>query len=326
MNGPSAPPLDLPPPQEVMRERWLLHAALFLTTFACVLGTQLLETGSLAQGLSFALALLAILLAHEMGHYVVGRLHRVSISPPYFIPFPLGIGTLGAVIRIRSPFPTKDALVDIGAAGPIAGMLVAIPVLLWGMAHSRFMPASYEVGQHYPGQLSLIHLVQWLVRHAQRGDVKAALGASSQHAVQYFGDSLLTLAAQRLTLGPTPPGMDVNIHPVALAGWFGLLVTWLNLLPIGQLDGGHVMYALFGRHARWVGHAMHLLMLGLVVFASVMVLPWLLLTRYLVGTGHPPLTRPEVPMSRARYIVSAISILLLVLTFIPVPIELRFAP
>lgn len=318
-----APSLDLSPPPAAVRERWALHVGLFLATFATVLGLHLLDSGSVAQALTFAVSLLAILLCHEMGHYVLGRMYGVSISPPYFIPFPLGIGTLGAVIRIRSPIPTRDALVDIGAAGPIAGVVIAIPLLLWGTAHSTFVPVKYVAGLHLPGELSLWKLGQAFAAHGWPGLRELFVGRTGE---AWSGDSLLTWGATRLLLGPTPAGTDVQLHPVAVAAWWGLLVTWLNLLPIGQLDGGHVMYALFGRRARLVGNAVHLGMVGLVIFASVMVIPWLLLTRFLVGIDHPPVMQPEVPLSRSRLAISALAIALLVLTFIPVPLEIRFTP
>jgi len=327
--------LEFPPePLPRVREKWLLHAALFLATFVCVAGLQLLQLGSWSEALTFAFCLLAILTCHELGHYFVGRLHGVSISPPYFIPIPLGIGTFGAVIRIRSAIPSRNALVDIGAAGPIAGMLVAVPLLFWGTAHSHYVQVPYVAGLHFPGQLSLWNLGAAFVHgfDASAGALGAKLGAgwsalgpvfNPAHASGWSGDCLLSWLAQLLTLGPRPMGTDLYLSPVAEAAWWGLLVTMLNLFPVGQLDGGHVAFALLGEKARKLGQVVHLAMLGLVVVASPSWIVWLLLTRWLVGLGHPPVTRPEEPLSTSRYVISAIALVLLVLTVIPVPFEPR---
>lgn len=180
---------------------------------------------SMYQGLQFAGALLFILVAHESGHYIAARLHKVEASPPYFIPLPYlsPFGTMGAVIRMRGTIPTRRALLDIGASGPLAGLAVAIPLYLWGVAHS--------------------------------------------HPVVVDGDGLMTLGESLLIKGmdrlaaPTPPaGMELVYSPVAFAGWAGMFVTMINLLPVGQLDGGHVAYALFGKkqdvYARQVHRAL----------------------------------------------------------------------
>lgn len=176
-------------------------------------GVDVMQEGlrALWRGYPFALPLMAILLAHELGHYFAARIHRVDASPPYFIPMPFTlIGTFGAVIRMRESIGRRDALFDIGAAGPLSGLVVAIPVLIYGIAHSpieRLDP-------------SVTYLVE--------------------------GRSLLYLALLAWLKGPIDDGYDVMLTPTALAGWAGLLVTMMNLVPVGQLDGGHVAYALFG--------------------------------------------------------------------------------
>jgi membrane-associated protease RseP (regulator of RpoE activity) len=166
----------------------------------------------LLAGWDFALPLMGILVAHEMGHYVAGRIHGVDISPPFFIPMPFALlGTMGAVIRMRGTIRDNDALLDVGAAGPLAGMVVAIPVLVYGIATSPIeaLPP--------PGGGFILE----------------------GHSILYAG---LLYALK----GPIPDGMDIMLSPTALAGWAGLLVTMMNLLPVGQLDGGHVAYALLG--------------------------------------------------------------------------------
>ncbi len=196
----------------------------------------------------FSAPLLFILGSHEMGHYFLARIHQVDSSLPYFIPLPyLGVGTLGAVIRIRGRIPHRNALVDIGAAGPIAGLLVAIPLLVLGILHSTVVDAPIP-SSSFLGESSLVrllqHLWQWVV---ERGSGAAAHSGPGGSLI--FGDNLLTLLLQRLVKGPLPEGKDLAVHPMFIAGWFGLLVTMLNLIPIGQLDGGHLSYAVFGKRA-----------------------------------------------------------------------------
>jgi membrane-associated protease RseP (regulator of RpoE activity) len=218
---PAAPPLE-----------WRTNAWLFVATVASVFITWMLvhegptRAGALA-ALQYTAALMAILLAHEFGHFVFARIHRVDASLPYFIPLPLlsPFGTMGAVIRMRSVIPTRLALLDIGAAGPLAGLALAIPLYAWGVAHSTLV----------------------------------ALDGSSGELIE-LGGSLLLRSLDRWFAPPVPEGMDVLLSPVAFAGWAGMFVTMINLLPIGQLDGGHVAYALFGRRqntiAQWVHRSM----------------------------------------------------------------------
>ncbi len=273
-------------------------------------------------GLGFSFTLLAILLTHEMGHYVFARLHRVDTSLPYVIPAPgyvpgmglLMFGTLGAVIRMRSEIKTRDALVDIGAAGPIAGAIVAVPLLVLGTSLSHFGPSPTAAASLWRGHESLVALLAraWSEGH---GVKSAAAGVTS------FGDSLLIRLVDRLVLGPTPAGQDVIVHPVALAAWFGLLVTSLNLFPIGQLDGGHVTYALFGRFHRTIGKAVGYGLLLLGVFSSVSWLVWWLVSTRLVGYDHPEVVDRSTPLSRLRLAVCLASFALFVLTFVPVPMD-----
>ncbi|MDB4975683.1 MAG: hypothetical protein JWN48_4024 [Myxococcaceae bacterium] len=186
-------------------------------------GNDVMRDGlpALLSGYSFALPLMAILLAHELGHYFAARIHHVDTSLPYFIPMPFAlIGTFGAVIRMRGPASERNALFDIGAAGPLSGLVFAIPVLVYGVWTSPVAPLDPH----------LSYLVE--------------------------GRSLLYLAILQLFKGSIPAGHDIMLTPTALAGWAGLLVTMMNLVPVGQLDGGHVAYALFG--ARQVDYSQRL--------------------------------------------------------------------
>ncbi|GAB4368495.1 MAG: site-2 protease family protein [Deltaproteobacteria bacterium] len=271
-----------------------LQIVLFLATFFTTLvagaflagGNPIARPHDLALGLMFAVPLLSILGVHEMGHYTAARRNRVEVTPPYFIPAPpvgLSIGTFGAFIKIRSPLPHRDALLEIGAAGPIAGALVAIPVLFLGMAMS---------------------------------EVREVLPAAGGFQVR-LGEPLLLKAATYLLFGAIPEGQDVVLHPVAFAGWIGLFVTALNLIPSGQLDGGHIAYALFGgryeRVARLVPVA--LLPLGLLWPG------WLLWAGLLLvlGTRHPRPVFDEIPLSPGHRKIGAVAALLFLLCFTPAP-------
>jgi membrane-associated protease RseP (regulator of RpoE activity) len=266
--------------------------------------------GLVLAGLSYSTAILAILLAHEMGHYLLARAWRVDSTLPYFIPMPTSFGTLGALIRLRSPIPSRDAVLDIGAGGPIAGALVAVPLYAWGLAHSE-VRAVGEMAVVNTGSL-------WSIAQALLQGETLSWGGDTM----VFGDSLLTSGLQRLVVGPLAPGYDVFVHPVALAAWLGLFVTTLNLIPIGQLDGGHVTYAWLGergalRLSRLVSWA--LLAAGFLVSLNWLV--WWLLTRLVIGLRHPPAIVDE-PITPGRRAVAVASMLLFLLTFVSVPIRL----
>jgi membrane-associated protease RseP (regulator of RpoE activity) len=267
---------------------------------------------SLPSGLAFAASLLAILLAHEFGHYLAGRYHKTHVTLPYFIPFPLSpFGTMGAFIQLKEPPRNKRILLDIGIAGPIAGLVVAIPILLLGLSLSRL--DTIQIG---PGQSltlegnSLIYLLakyavfgQLLPHPSSYGDVSPIL-----YWLRYF------FTSQPMPVG----GTDVMIHPVAWAGWAGLLVTALNLIPAGQLDGGHVMYVLLGNRARmlWPIILGMLFLLGFVWSGWWL---WALLIFFLGRLYAEPLdqvTRLDPP----RIAVAVLGIVLFFLVFTPVPL------
>ncbi|HMK73145.1 MAG TPA: site-2 protease family protein, partial [Myxococcaceae bacterium] len=209
-------------------QRPLLHLALLFATVATTLATFLVLWSSASltdagwdwsrvgrrqwiESLQFSLSVVAILGSHEMGHWLMARWHRVETSLPYFIPLPfLGFGTLGAVIRIRGRIPTRNALVDIGAGGPLAGFAVAVPILFWGYAHAH-LAAALSIPSGFPAPDSLLGVLAGLLEPAP----------ASGHEVTVFGDSLLMLFIQRLTLGPLPAGTDVVANPFIMAGWFG---------------------------------------------------------------------------------------------------------
>ncbi|MFY1831811.1 site-2 protease family protein [Myxococcus fulvus] len=316
--------------------RYWLHLLLLLLTVATTFTSYLLyfhfqrpyspdevSTEAATRALSFSLSLLAILGSHEMGHYVLARLHRVDTSLPYFIPLPvLGVGTLGAVIRIRDRIPHRNALVDIGAAGPLAGLVVALPILYWGLSHSTVVDAP-RVASQFPGESSLWvygkELFTWVmakVTHAPPAPEEAFHGVQT-----LFGDSLLMQGLTWLALGPLPEGKDVLVHPVVIAGWFGLLVTLLNLMPMGQLDGGHLAFAVLGRHAHWVGRLMAAVLLFLTLFVTASWGLWLLVTSKVVGFGHPDVVYPQAPLSRTRKLICALCLLALIGCAMPVPLR-----
>jgi membrane-associated protease RseP (regulator of RpoE activity) len=304
-----------PPRAEGGRFPWI-NAALFAATLVTtvVAGAEqagLREPtvgGVILAGAPFAASLVAILLTHEMGHYFLARRHRVDSTLPYFIPFPSVVGTLGAVIRLRSPIPSRKAVLEIGAAGPIAGFLVAVPLYAWGLAHSRLVAIPAGSASNFGSPLALI-------RSLIAGQ-ELEMGTSG---FQLMGDSLVTWAVGKLAVGSLPAGTDVVVHPVAFAAWLGLFVTAINLLPIGQLDGGHVTYALFGRDrallfSRWISRA--LLLVGLVYSWTWVV--WWIVTRFFLGMRHPPALSEE-PLTPGQRVIAWLSLALFAATFIPVP-------
>ncbi len=282
-----------PEPEEFRRpQRPWVHLVLFLLTVLTTLIAGAFHAGqnpfahpwALFSGVPFSFALLAILGSHEMGHYLLARYHGVRATLPYFIPFPHPlIGTLGAVIRIRSPIPSRNALLDIGAAGPFAGMAVAIPLAMLGIHWSHLVTLSQVQGGLHLGEPLLFRLLVWWVK------------------------------------GPLPPDTTLYLHPVAFAGWLGFFVTALNLLPSGQLDGGHIAYALFGPLHRTISRLtfLALLLLGVLWLGW---WTWALLILFFIRFDHPaPLNQVSRLDPRRRWI-GYLAILLFFLTFVPVPI------
>jgi membrane-associated protease RseP (regulator of RpoE activity) len=286
----------LPLAQVSEPSRPLVNLLLFLATVVSTVWAgsgvlnPLADPARLWAGLQFSVALLSILVTHELGHYFTARRYRASVSLPYFIPAPppFIFGTLGALIKMRSPARDRNSLFDIAVAGPLAGLLVAVPVLLTGLGWSRPVRLPPDLG----------------------GIV--------------FGDSLLMRFLQYLTFGHLPEGVDILIHPVGLAGWVGLFVTALNLFPVGQLDGGRIAYALFGVHHRRVSMATFLGLLALgAVTGSMNWIVWAALLFFLIGFHHSPPMDDVTPLSAGRRLVGAGCLLLLVLLIPPVPLTIR---
>jgi membrane-associated protease RseP (regulator of RpoE activity) len=257
----------------------------------------------------FSLSVMLILTAHEMGHFLMARHHGVDSSWPYFVPLPLGFGTMGAVIRLRGRIPTRDALVDIGAAGPLAGLLICLPLWCAGVWLSRIAP-SPDLSDTFPGQFSLWQVLKSLSDTTH-----------DRHVVQVFGDNLLGRGLQWLVKGPMPEGHELFAHPVLVGSWFGFLVTMLNLLPVGQLDGGHLTHAWFGTRAEMLGRVVAgtLLIAALVFSASWLV--WFVLVAFVIKFKHPPVNDETVPLSRSRKLICAVCFVMTVLTFMPTPLR-----
>lgn len=302
----------------------LLAATLMTTcfTFKFTFGSEL------PAAVVFALSLVLILGSHEIGHYILARIHGVDTSLPYFIPLPfLGVGTLGAVIRIRGRIPHRNALVDIGAAGPLAGLAVALPLIMFGLARSKMVDLP-PISTGFLGESSLWGLLERLTRFAiakLNGSYQPE-HESAQSIVFVFGDNLLMRMLKFLVLGTLPAGKDIQEHPMVIAGWFGLLVTMLNLVPIGQLDGGHLTYALFGRAARPLGKLMAAGMFALCLFYSAGWLLWLIVTSKFIGFRHPEVTHPEAPVTLGRRLICAACFLALLLCVMPIPLSMVSMP
>jgi membrane-associated protease RseP (regulator of RpoE activity) len=243
----------------------------------------------LVHGFWYSGTILAILGCHEMGHYLACRYYDVDASLPFFLPVPppMLTGTLGAFIRIREPIPSKRMLFDIGIAGPIAGFLVAVPALFIGLAMSHMV--------RVPPDFNGLEL----------------------------GEPLLFKVASWLLWGPTPTGYSLNLHPVAFAAWFGMLATALNLFPIGQLDGGHISYAVLGRRSTYVTLLMIVVAVGLAASYS----SWLVWTVLMVvmlimfGPRHPRVFDEAVPLDRTRLVLAFAALAMFILCFTPAPIQ-----
>jgi len=272
---------------------WLLFAATVATTTwagALQAGVDLLrQPGRFAVGLPYSLGLLLILGAHELGHYFTAKAHGIRVTPPFFIPLPFALGTFGAFIKIKSLTPNRRALFDVAVAGPLAGLVFAIPALLIGLRYSEVISGNQPVALQANGvNIGSSVLLAWLT--------KMSLGAS-------------VLEGSRLLL-----------HPLAFAGWLGLIVTALNLLPIGQLDGGHMSHALFGsRHAHgisMVGLAA-LFLLALFVWPGLMV--WAFIVFFIAGTHDSPAANDVTPVDFPRRVLGYLAFLVLLLIIVPVP-------
>lgn len=278
-------------------QRIWLHVVLFLVTFVTTTIAGAWQNGvdifslpidlrELASGLPFSCTLMTILLAHEMGHYLMSRRYKVEATLPFFIPGPSIIGTFGAVIKMQSRMPDRKSLFDIGAAGPIAGLVLSIAAVLVGLR----LEAPPQTGP----------------------DIA-------------LGTSVLFSFLVRVALGGLPQE-SFELHPIAAAGWVGLFVTAINLLPAGQLDGGHVSYALFGRrHVR----VSQLTVVLLLVFGFIGGWPgwifWAFLILLLIGVRHPPPVDPDTPLDAKRKLLGWLMLATFVVTFTPNPFPIQDA-
>jgi len=232
----------------------------------------------------YAIVLIAILLAHEMGHYLTCLYYRIDATLPYFIPAPTLIGTLGAFIRIRSPITKRHQLFDVGIAGPLAGFVLAVPAMIYGLSLSK------------------------VVAPLPPGDTIV------------FGEPLLFKIASEAIFKGAPENFDMILHPVAFAGWVGILVTALNLFPIGQLDGGHIVYAVLGQKSKVVGKPILVafIIMGVVFWVGWFV--WAILIGF-IGLKHPRIFDEDIPISSGRRLAAFAVIVIFILSFIPDPVQ-----
>lgn len=272
------------------RESHRIHVILFLVTFLTTTAAGAMQQGinpvtdpiGFFRGLPFSMTLMTILLGHEMGHYLTSRVHRVPATLPYFIPAPSLVGTFGAVIKIKGAIWDRRTLLDIGASGPLAGFFLAVPALIMGFALSEIVPAGGD-----SGAIAL-------------------------------GDSLIVYLTGLLVVGHLPESSTLLLHPVGFAGWIGMFITSLNLLPVGQLDGGHIAKALFPQKADTLARAVHivLIIMGIVFWEGWLI--WALLLVFL-GVRHPPVLLPHIELDPVRRKVGFTALVIFVLTFVPSP-------
>ena len=292
---------------EVSRPRWWLHillvAATLVTTSVMGAGfadsfrqnrpfdiiealngySRLLDDpGILLHGLSFSVPLIIILLSHELGHYLTCLYYAIDASAPYFIPFPAPIGTFGAFIRIRAPIFSKRKLFDVAVAGPLAGFVALVPALAIGVAYSKVIPGI-----------------------ADRGDL-------------VFGVPTIVTLFEHLIF-PGVPSSDIYLHPLARAAWVGILATALNLLPIGQLDGGHILYAFLGDRARILSR---ILVIALIPLGLIYSFSWLFWAFFLFffALKHPPIYDPA-PLGSGRTKLGWVALIILILCFTIEPVR-----
>ena len=258
-------------------------------SFVSQFGTQpvVFDRSVLWPALGYSASVLGILGAHEMGHYVACRYYDVDATLPFFLPFPSMIGTLGAVIKIREAFPTRTALFDIAIGGPVAGFVVLVPLLFWGMHLSNVIPVPPGMDGYALGEPLLFRLATWV------------------------------------TFGTIPDGWSVNIHPMVFAAWFGMLATAWNLLPFGQLDGGHLTYATLGEVSRYFSVATVAVSIGMCFVSYSWVLMTVLMVAMLIflGPRHPRVLIEYAPLGRGRLALAIFALVMFALCFTPAPID-----
>ncbi|MEW6374281.1 MAG: site-2 protease family protein [Thermodesulfobacteriota bacterium] len=255
--------------------RNLIHIVLFILTVASTW---------LTGGPGYSIAIMLILLGHELGHYFMSRRYGIRATLPFFLPFPFSpFGTLGAIIRMESTISSRKSLFDTGVTGPLTSLLLSIPAIVIGLRLSEVIPTT----------------------QLREGTIRLA-------------DPLLFSFLQRLVLGEVPENYDILLHPIGYAGWVGLFVTALNLLPVGQLDGGHIAYALFGRKSR----AIYLLTISVMTFITIFYNPgWILLLILIIlfGLRHPTPLDDQTSLDGKRKVIGGLTFLAFFLTFTPAP-------
>lgn len=308
------------------KNNYLLHIGLFLLTFITTTlggvywgGNDPYNISNFSLGLTYSCLILFIISAHEFGHYFAAKIHNVDVTLPYYIPFPFlflnPFGTMGAVIRMRSAASTRKALFDIGVAGPIAGWIASVIILIIGFTTLPSIEFLFKIHPDYAMNGVLV-----------QGET--------------FGYSILFWTFERLFASPSgfmPPMNEVYHYPFLCAGWFGLLITALNMMPAGQLDGGHISYTMFGsKKSANIGYIVVVILfimgiIGLlplldinVDFGSVNWLVWALLIIFVIKVKHPPTVNHDPqPLSKTRMAIGWLTFLILVLSFAPVPIYLK---
>ncbi len=275
-----------------MKKIPILHLILFIITFLTTLAAGALQKGinilqepqRIIEGFPFAVTLMTILLIHELSHYLAAKKHHTIATLPYFIPAPTFFGTFGAFIKMKSPIVTRRALIDIGASGPLAGFVVSVFACIAGLGMSTVVTISTSEG------------------------------------VLTLGDSLLFSCLSRVILGITPDNAEILLHPVAFAGWIGLFVTSLNLIPVGQLDGGHIAFALFGDKHKNVSIVLIVILVVMGIFFWEGWAFWAGLM-LLLGIKHPPVLYWELPLDRRRKTIGFIALIIFIITFVPSPFK-----
>lgn len=270
---------------------------------------------NIGQGIPFAVSLLAILFAHEFGHYLAARYHKTAVTLPYFIPLPIigGFGTLGAYIRLKEPPKNKRVLLDIGIAGPLAGLVVAIPVVLYGLSLSPITTLDLAPGTGF--NLEGNSIIYLLSKYIINGELLPA-------PMSYEGlNPILYWLRYYFTGLPIPiGGRDVLLHPIAWAGWAGLLVTALNLIPAGQLDGGHAIFVLIGKKTE---NIRPFVLMGLILLGFLYAGWWLwALIIYSLGRYHAEPLDQITPLDPTRKALAVLMILIFLLVFTPVPLRI----
>lgn len=276
-------------PKEEKTEYLLPLILLLLTIFSTILigslnrgGNPFASPKDLILGLPFSFSLLTILGGHELGHYLTARRHGVSATLPHFLPVPHPlIGTMGAFIRIKSVIPSRKALIQVGLAGPLTGFLIAIPITIIGLKYSKIVSSE---------------------------ELKGGIG---------LGSSLIFTLLSKIFFPQIPPKTDILLHPMAFAGWLGFFVTAMNLLPLGQLDGGHIAYAVFYKKMKIV----MLIIIGLMALLGIRWPGWYfwIFLVFVLGLRHPPVQDEITGLERREKIFALIALLILILTFTPFP-------